>query len=855
VPRPAPSPTAPRLPSPTSRRGLLVGGLTLLLLSLLFVAGRPWSVSAHDRYRTRLRELRVDTGDLQQGLLRARLGLPHRALPPAEHLARLEARAQALEELPPFLGEDNRAELLLLLSAYRTTLSRALLGLARYEAAQAELEAALEALPPALAAARAELRAPALDSHLEALTRASILFGLSRSPDAPARLREALEGLSREEGGPDGGRGRDTLERLVAAGRRVADAGEGVHERLAEVLELPLAEGAEALLQTYLSQYGRSVAQGERFRVGLLLASGLLALLIAWTFARLTRTSRALAELTERLDARVRERTEELGRANAELQESEARKAALLAASPDGVLALGRGGEVLDFNPAAERLFGLPRGEALGRPLVGFLAPSPDSPPSDSAPSDSAPSDNTPAGRAPPDSAPPDSAPSDSAPSDSAPSAWAPLREEVEAAQGPLRREVTALRADGSRFPAELTLVRVSEGGGAVCYSAVARDISERREVDRLKSEFVSTVSHELRTPLTSIRGSLGLIEGGVMGEVAPPVLELVRIARTSTDRLVRLINDILDLEKMESGRLELRPELLAPGELLCAAAEGLEGAAAAAGVRLVAEAAAGLPPVRADRDRLLQVLTNLASNAVKFSPAGAEVRLRAGLAPGGGVSFRVEDRGPGIPAEGLARLFHRFVQLDASDTRARGGTGLGLAISKAIVEQHGSQLEVESEVGRGSTFHFTLPPLAPPAPTGRAPRGTAGVPHVLVVEDEPRLASVLQRLLGGEGFRVSLVGSLAAARAQLAAPDAPLPDAVLLDVTLPDGDGLALLAELRARAPTLPVIVLSALEPAADFRPAPGGLTAWLLKPFEEAELLATLRRGVRAPGADAPA
>jgi len=240
----------------------------------------------------------------------------------------------------------------------------------------------------------------------------------------------------------------------------------------------------------------------------------------------------------------------------------------------------------------------------------------------------------------------------------------------------------------------------------------VATDVTERLRAQRMKDEFVSIVSHELRTPLTSIRGSLGLLEGGVAGELPAKAQELVRIARTNSDRLIRLINDILDLDKMEAGRLELRREPIEIGALVDVVVAEMSGYAGAAGVAVTVEVRA-CEPIHGDRDRLAQVLVNLVSNAIKFSPEGERVEVRAFPAPShvsGRVRVSVTDHGPGIARADVPKLFQKFHQLDASDTRRRGGSGLGLVIAKRLVEAHHGHIGVDSEVGRGSTFYFEVP-------------------------------------------------------------------------------------------------------------------------------------------------
>ena len=230
---------------------------------------------------------------------------------------------------------------------------------------------------------------------------------------------------------------------------------------------------------------------------------------------------------------------------------------------------------------------------------------------------------------------------------------------------------------------------------------------------ERLKNEFISTVSHELRTPLTSIRGSLSLLSGGVAGPLAPPAAELVGIAHKNSERLLRLINDILDLDKVEAGKLDLHLEPAELGPLLTQAVEAHQGYAAEHGVRLEAVLDAPGAHVRVDADRLGQVLANLLSNAIKFSPRGERVTVRLSR-QAHGLRVCVEDRGPGVPDAFRARIFQKFAQADGSDTRGRSGTGLGLSIARALVERHGGTLDFVSTPDAGSTFWFDLPEWHP---------------------------------------------------------------------------------------------------------------------------------------------
>lgn len=264
------------------------------------------------------------------------------------------------------------------------------------------------------------------------------------------------------------------------------------------------------------------------------------------------------------------------------------------------------------------------------------------------------------------------------------------------------------VRADASTFDVEITaspLVDEDLPRGAV---VVFRDVTQRREVDRMKNEFLSVVSHELRTPLTSIRGSLDLLSSGVLGELSPQARSMTAIAAESSERLTRLINDILDLERIESGDRSVHAVPVDAADLLTRSATEMAGLADTSGVEVVVEPSTGR--VLADADRIVQTLTNLLSNAIKFSDAGQAVHLDARADGGGHVLFRVRDEGRGIPEDKLDTIFQRFEQVDSSDARQKGGTGLGLAISRGIVERHGGRIWAESELGSGTTVMFTLP-------------------------------------------------------------------------------------------------------------------------------------------------
>lgn len=268
--------------------------------------------------------------------------------------------------------------------------------------------------------------------------------------------------------------------------------------------------------------------------------------------------------------------------------------------------------------------------------------------------------------------------------------------------------EIRFVHRDGTTIWGHLTLsISRDESGAPRHIIGVLENIDQRKEAERVKDEFISVVGHELRTPLTSIRGSLGLLEGGVMGELPEEATEMLRLAITNTDRLVRLINDILDIERMDAGRDEIELAPVQASQLVNQAIEVIQMTATQARVTLKSEVED--LTVSADADRIVQTLVNLLSNAVKFSNRGGEVWL-AVTSEAGQARFSVSDSGRGIPPDRLDAIFERFRQVDSSDSREKGGTGLGLAIARGIVEHHGGRIWAESQEGRGSTFHFTLP-------------------------------------------------------------------------------------------------------------------------------------------------
>lgn len=387
--------------------------------------------------------------------------------------------------------------------------------------------------------------------------------------------------------------------------------------------------------------------------------------------AGLVRRKGELEDLNATLEQRVVQRTQELEQALSTVTANEQRTAAILEAAQDAFIGIDMRGRVSDWNSAAETMLGWRRAEALGRDVVELIAPQ-------------------------------------------------RLHERTYAMLAQFfdrrdleilgrRSERTLRTRDGREIPVEMTTGLAGGGDGAVL-TVFMHDISERKEVERMKNEFVATVSHELRTPLTSISASLALLADGIAGDLPDDAQELVGIANASSGRLVRLIGDVLDIQKMEAGRMALQREVQPLLPLMEDAAAAMRSFADQAGVKIACAAGADAADLRAaiDRDRMTQVLTNLLSNAIKFSEPGTTVTTRV-EANGDRVRLSVADEGSGIPEAFRGRVFQRFAQADGADSRRKGGTGLGLSICKAIVEEHGGTIGFDSREGQGTTFWVEL--------------------------------------------------------------------------------------------------------------------------------------------------
>ena len=490
-----------------------------------------------------------------------------------------------------------------------------------------------------------------------------------------------------------------------------------------------------------------------------------------------------------RVEQRVRDRTTDLTLANreltrqaAEIRESQALRASIIESAPDAIATMDHLGILSEFNPAAERLFHYSREAVLGRRLEDLIVPP---------------------GRRPEQF-------------ESAPQ----LLPWCEADSGPRRGEISCLKADGSEFPAELTVSEARREGLPPLFVCFVRDITERqlavanlreaaetaKAASRAKSEFLANMSHEIRTPMNGI---IGMTDLALDTELSPRQREYLGLVKSSADSLLTVINDILDFSKIEAGKLNLAD---APFGLRDALDETLQALALRAhtkGLELACRFAADVPDLLiGDSGRLRQVLVNLVGNAIKFTDRGeviAAVSVEDSV-PGGrntAASAVGEHAGIGIPADKLHTIFQPFEQADGSTTRRFGGTGLGLTISNKLVELMGGAIWAESELGKGSTFRFTFK-MGVQLHSGSCATESdlsrlEGLP-VLIADDNATNRLILTEVLSSWGMRPTAVDGGPAALAALRSASSrgePFP-ITLVDGMMPDMDGFDLAAQIR---------------------------------------------------------
>ncbi|OBS10563.1 PAS domain S-box protein [Acidihalobacter prosperus] len=417
-----------------------------------------------------------------------------------------------------------------------------------------------------------------------------------------------------------------------------------------------------------------------------------------------------------------------------------------------------------------------------------------------------------------------------------------------------LHREIEGIRRDDTRFPMELSLSEIHENG-RVRFVAVVRDITERRNAERLKNEFVATVSHELRTPLTSISGALGLLASDALIQSPDKARSLIEIAHNNSTRLTLLINDLLDMEKIAAGKMHFDMRVHRLWSLVNAAVESNQNYAQQHEVELILSGQIQDAWVCVDAQRFQQILANFLSNASKFSPPGGDVHIVVRRFDDTHWRVEVRDQGPGVPLKFQERLFQKFAQADGSSARPKGGTGLGLAITKEMAERMGGRVGYESGGDRGACFYIDLPIVPEVREVGER-QGARFVPEhdgdesdldwVLVVEDDSETAVRVGMALRDAGYAADLCFRGDEAIERLAVRHYA---AIMLDLMLPDMSGSETLDKLSAAArdeagARIPIYVMSQLDAEQVGSWGDIVLAGWFEKPVDTAQMIAALRR-----------
>jgi PAS domain S-box-containing protein len=520
----------------------------------------------------------------------------------------------------------------------------------------------------------------------------------------------------------------------------------------------------------------------------------------------------AMAVNNSDLYAFIIDQADQLGMALQAQQEEAAKNRAVLESIADGVLVLDHNGRVLLVNPAAEDLLGFSGLALRGQHFRHMLGMG-----------------ETASQR------------------ELAQVLYSELLDRLEPAGDTTFQHEGSVRLQaGSQVLAATIAPLMVTPGGAPGLVAALRDISREAEVERLKNEFISTVSHELRTPMTSIKGYTDLLFLGMAGGLTDAQRDFLKIIKSNADRLTALVNDILDISRIETGRMRLTIEPLDLGQIISQVLVSFQEQYRDKNLTLEWDEPEDLPPVRGDAARVTQVLSNLIANAWQYTPEGGEVAVTVQERETA-LQVEVADSGIGIAPEDLGRIFDRFYRADHPLVQEAGGTGLGLSIVKMFVEMLGGEIWVASEPGVGSTFSFTMPLMSTDVP-GKIPdllgaqlaNASTRRPKILVVEDDRDLAMLLRRQLESDGYQVLLAGT--GEDALWLAREAK-PQLITLDVMLPDIDGFAVLERLKQNPLTsgIPVVIVSVLTETEKGYAM--GAVDYVVKPFEEDQLLSVVK------------
>ena len=403
-------------------------------------------------------------------------------------------------------------------------------------------------------------------------------------------------------------------------------------------------------------------------------------------------------------------------------------------------------------------------------------------------------------------------------------------------------KEAIGIKRSGEIFPVEIETSEISFEGKTSIVMAI-RDITQRKDVERIKNEFISTVSHELRTPLTSIKGALGLISSGAMGNISPVIQGLIDIATNNSTRLIQLINDILDLEKIEAGKMIFNYEIVELSPVLEKAVEMNKSFADEFNITCEIENSLPDVMVNVDKNRLIQVITNLLSNAAKFSYSGSIVKITTEIV-GNYVRVTVKDNGVGIPAKFQELIFQKFVQADSSDTRQKGGTGLGLSICKIIIEKLGGSIAFNSIEKEGSSFFFDLPLFNIESNANEEVLPSQA--RILVCEDDKDISSLICLILKQNGHFPDVAYNVDQAKELLAKNNY---DLITVDIILPGEDGFTLIQALKESGNITPVIVISIKsDELSDELKEYFKVEEWIQKPIDHDKLINSINKAIKA-------
>jgi len=513
---------------------------------------------------------------------------------------------------------------------------------------------------------------------------------------------------------------------------------------------------------------------------------------ILWSFVAGTAFTAALLGLLIGRGMRVRHQL------SIDREEAATRQNAIFEGTTDAIIVINPSGSIETINPAAEQMFGFRPDDLLRRDISTLI--------------DIAPGEGS-------------------------------FLERLGIEKGRLKKtellDVTGRDSQGETVSVDVTLgtMRLPDGLHVI---AALRDAANRKEIDRLKDDFISTVSHELRTPLTSVVGSLGLLRSGAAGELPAQAQRLAEIAETNSQRLIRLINDILDIDQIRKGRMAFDYAVIDLRDVMSRTEQTMQGLADRRGIRLAVNLSEGPVMACADADRLIQVAGNLLSNAIKFSPEGSTIAFE--LIEGRDDHIvQITDNGPGIDPDFARHIFNRFAQGAKPDKQLIAGTGLGLAISREIVRSHGGEISFENRAEGGARFAFSIPrDSAHVAEGDRSAR-------LLICEDDSDAGFTIQSILTAHGYASDLVTTV---RDGIAHARSQPYSAVLLDLTLADSDGTDLMRALKADKNTqrLPIIIISGTPPHTDIDG--DSYAGWLQKPFDPPRLIQLIQRAIRRAG-----